>query len=173
MNFLAIDFETANHKEHSACAVGLVKVKDDKIIYQNSFLIRPPDEYFHWANIKVHGITWDDVEDAPNFKSIWNEIKVLFSDVEFLAAHNAPFDKRILNGCCSFYKIKPPNLNFNCTCQLSKKLWGLNPAKLSDVCQHFKIPLKHHEALSDATACAKIMIKAYSHKLYYPELAVY
>jgi len=29
----------------------------------------------------------------------------------------------------------------------------------NDVCYYLKIPLNHHEALSDALACAKIMIK--------------
>jgi len=34
MNFLALDFETANYYRDSACALGLVRVEDDKIVEQ-------------------------------------------------------------------------------------------------------------------------------------------
>ena len=32
MNFLALDFETANYYRDSACALGLVRVENDKIV---------------------------------------------------------------------------------------------------------------------------------------------
>jgi DNA polymerase III epsilon subunit-like protein len=31
---------------------------------------------------------------------------------------------------------------------------------LSDVCRHFDIRLKHHDAASDALACASIVLRA-------------
>ena len=41
MDFIAIDFETANHRRHSACAVGIVTVRDGKVVDRFSTLIRP------------------------------------------------------------------------------------------------------------------------------------
>ena len=32
MNFVAIDFETANESRNSACAIGITKVKGNKIL---------------------------------------------------------------------------------------------------------------------------------------------
>lgn len=160
MNFLAIDFETANQHRHSACAVGLVKVKDGKIVDKKSYLIRPPTKYFsHW-NVNVHGLRWNDVKESPTFEELWPKIRKCFRGVDYIAAHNAWFDRDVLHECCDYYGIIPPNKSFVCTCQISKKLWGLNHGGLAYVCEHFNIPLNHHEALSDSLACAKILLKA-------------
>ena len=41
---------------------------------------------------------------------------------------------------------------------------GLKPANLPSVCKALKIPLSHHDALSDAVACAKIAIAVFGKK---------
>ncbi len=158
MNFTAIDFETANHKRHSACAIGLVCVKNGKIERKKAFLIRPPEPYFRFTHI--HGITWEDVKDAPTFRELWPEIKPLIASGDFIAAHNAPFDRSVLLHTCSFYDIKPPSVEFKCTVQIARKILGIRPAGLSNVCRRLGILLNHHEALSDAIACAKIVLHA-------------
>ena len=58
MNFIAIDFETANSNRNSPCEIGIVKVellRSDK----KSFLIRPKENYFDWMNTEIHGIDED------------------------------------------------------------------------------------------------------------------
>ena len=45
-NFTAFDFETANYKRSSACAIGLVKVENGVIVEEKSFLIKPQPNYF-------------------------------------------------------------------------------------------------------------------------------
>ena len=52
--FVAIDFETANHRGDSACALGLVRVEDGAVTAAESLLIRPPDRNFSFT--WVHGI---------------------------------------------------------------------------------------------------------------------
>jgi len=37
---------------------------------------------------------------------------------------------------------------------------AIYPTKLNMVCDYLEIPLKHHDALSDAQACAKILMAA-------------
>ena len=37
MNFLALDFETANYYRDSACALGLARVENDKIVERASW----------------------------------------------------------------------------------------------------------------------------------------
>lgn len=154
--FTAIDFETADNGRDSACAVGLVRVEDEKIIRTDYRLIRPPRENMLFTYI--HGITWEEVENEPLFAEIWPGLADFFEGIDFITAHNAPFDKGVLNACCAAAGLEPPALPFVCTVKLSKKELGINPAKLSHVCHHLSIPLNHHNALSDAEACAKIMI---------------
>lgn len=156
--YVAIDFETANNKRSSACSVGLVTVSDNRIISEDVFLIKPPSKEFLFTGI--HGLTWDDVKNEKTFEELWSNIDKIISDVDFLVAHNAPFDKGVLNMCCEAYGIETPDILFICTVKLSRRLWDINPTKLNNVCDILNIELDHHEALSDARACAKIVMQA-------------
>ena len=156
--FAAIDFETANYSPDSACAIGLVVVKDSRIVRREHYLIRPTDRQFVFTYL--HGITWDDVRDAPTFAELWPTLRELITGIDFLAAHNASFDRRVLNSCCEMHRLPQPALPFVCTMRLARAFWSVYPTKLPDVCRHLKIPLKHHQADSDAEACARIVMAA-------------
>ncbi|OXU14550.1 3'-5' exonuclease [Sedimentisphaera salicampi] len=159
MNFVAIDFETANESRDSACAVGLVRVENSKVVSKVCRLINP-DTYFSSYNIAVHGITESDVVNEPTFDEVWEELKPALAGANFFVAHNAPFDKSVLTRCCEKYNMELPQKEFVCTVQVARKLWDIRPATLPDVCDRLNIELNHHEALSDANACAEIMIAA-------------
>ncbi len=158
MNFVAIDFETADYEPDSACAVGLIRVRDGQIVARAAHLIRPPRPEFIFTYI--HGISWEDVEEEPTFEELWPTIEPMFRGVDFLAAHNASFDQNVLCACCGAAGIEPPDLPFRCTMVLARQQWGIYPTKLPDVCRRLGISLHHHDASSDAEACARIMIKA-------------
>jgi len=155
--FTAIDFETADNGRDSACSVGLARVEGGKIIHTAHRLIRPPrpDILFTY----IHNISWEDVENEPDFGSVWPDLADFFKGIDFIAAHNAPFDRGVLYACCAAAGLTPPKEQFCCTVQLARKELGIKPATLSNVCHQLGIPLQHHQALSDAEACAKIMIK--------------
>ena len=157
-DFLAIDFETANYDPDSACSIGLVKVKGGRIVHREACLIKPPSRDFVFTYI--HGITWGKVAKAPTFGKLWPQVKPLFDGVDFIAAHNASFDRRVFLACCERYDIRAPMLPFTCSMQLARRTWDIYPTKLPDVCRHLRIQLDHHEALSDALACAKIVLAA-------------
>jgi DNA polymerase-3 subunit epsilon len=156
--FVALDFETADHGRDSACSVGLIRVEDDRLVQRVHYLIRPPRVTFRFAHI--HGIRWQDVEDEPTFGELWTSLQPLLQGAAFLAAHNASFDKGVLYACCDFYGMPRPLQPFVCTVQLARKTWNLHPTKLPDVCEYLGIELEHHQALSDAEACARIVIAA-------------
>ena len=155
---VAIDFETADYGADSACAVGLVRVEDGRIVRRESRLIRPPRSEF--AFTWIHGITWDDVRNQPTFGQVWPELSDIFDGVEFIGAHNAPFDRGVMRSCCAAAGLTPPDLPFKCTVQVARKTWSIRPTKLDNVCKALGIPLKHHDAASDAEACARILIAA-------------
>ncbi|MDQ2179068.1 3'-5' exonuclease [Marinifilum sp. D714] len=160
MNFTAIDFETANGKRNSACSLGLVKVENGVIIDSREWLISPPEMYFHPINVSIHGITEDDVANQPSFNYIWDEMEDYLQD-SMVIAHNASFDVSVLRACLETYGIPNPNFDYMCTVQISKYLWPSMPNhKLNTLAHLFDIPLKHHDALEDTLACAKIAIKA-------------
>jgi len=55
MNFVALDFETANADLSSICQIGLVTFKDGEPTETYSMLVDPND-YFGGINISIHGI---------------------------------------------------------------------------------------------------------------------
>jgi len=66
-----------------------------------------------------------------------------------LVAHNVSFDINILNSSLAYYNLPRPQFNFECTFQLS----GLNLKALAESLGI--VMIMHHDALSDAKACAQ------------------
>ena len=157
--FVALDFETADYSPDSACALGLVRVENHQIVQRTYSLIKPPRRKFIFTYI--HGITWEDVANQPTFGELWPTYSPMLEGIDFLAAHNASFDRSVLHRCCAAAGLEPPEIPFRCTVQLARRTWNLKPAKLNNVCDHLGITLKHHYAASDAEACALIVIAAH------------
>ena len=157
-SFVAIDFETANDNRDSACSVGLVVGREGKIEVSRTFLIRPPAPEFRFT--WVHGLDWEDVRGAPTFGELWPTLCPWIKSAEFVAAHNAPFDRSVLRACCATYGVAAPRKPFVCTVQLARSQWGIYPTTLPHVCRRLRIPLNHHESGSDAEACARIVLAA-------------
>lgn len=157
-DFAAIDFETANYQRNSACAVGIAVVRAGRIVTLERRLIRPPTREFYFTHI--HGLAWKDVQNVPTFAEVWREVFPMFADVAFLAAHNAQFDRGVLEACCQYHRLRGPAQSFVCTVNVARSVWNIYPTKLPDVCRRLRIPLEHHEAGSDAEACARIVLAA-------------
>ncbi len=159
--FAAIDFETADYGRDSACSLAVVRVEGRQIVARECRLIRPPRRTFHFTHI--HGISWRQVANQPVFAEIWPLLLPLVEGVDFIAAHNAGFDRGVLRECCFQAMLPPPLTPFQCTVRLARQTWQLRPAKLPNVCDFLQIPLQHHDAASDAEACARIVLAAMAH----------
>ena len=160
MEFVAIDFETANRDAASACALGLAIVRDGKITAKRHWLIRPPQDYFRADFTDIHGITAAAVRNCPSFKEIWPEVKP-FLEGACLAAHNARFDRSVLQASLEHYGLALPAKSFFvCTLELSRHTWKLPKNNLAAVANYLDLPLQHHQAESDALACAGILLRA-------------
>ncbi len=162
MDFIAIDFETANKNYNSACSLGMVFVKDRQIVDEKYFLIQPPSRYFHPKNIDVHGIKPQDVEHERKFDEIWPEIAHYFTD-NIIVAHNAYFDMSVLKSCLKTYRIDCPKITYICSIPISNRALRGNKVRqsLQARAAYFQIPLdNHHHALDDARVCANLVIKS-------------
>jgi DNA polymerase III subunit epsilon len=159
MDFITIDFETATKKPESAIAVGLVRYYNNRPVSTYYSLIRPPTLYIRPDFTKIHGLTVDDVRDAPDFEQIWEAEIGGFIGSFRLAAHNASFDMKVLKAVLEWYKIpKPVLLSYFCTLDLARKAWpNLKSHALDDLAKKFKINFKHHNALDDALTCGKLV----------------
>ena len=156
--FTAIDFETANRYRNSACAVGLVRVERGRIVRRAYHLIRPPFRLFQFTYL--HGIDWRMVAGERSWGELWPALAPFFKGVEFVAAHNAPFDRGVLQACCRSHGIAAPSVPFRCTVRLARATWDVRPTTLRHVADFLGLKLKHHDADSDAEACARIVLRA-------------
>lgn len=159
---VAIDFETANYESDSAIALGVSVISGDAVVETKSWLFRPPGSriFIRPDFIDIHGITPDDLEDKPFFDDVWHdEAAAYLQDADWLLAHNARFDRAVLHAVAERYRIDLPRYKWQCTVNISRATWPrLVNHKLSTVCSHLGIPLKHHDAASDAHGCAHIYL---------------
>jgi len=148
--FTALDFETAQGKRHSICQIGFVRVEQNVIIHKASVLVRPPDNFYSPNNIQVHGITPHRTQSAPTFNNLWPHLEPFIRN-QNVVAHNSAFDVSCLQQTLTFYRLQMPVFTSHCT----YKIYG---EKLNVLCNRYGIELNHHDALSDALACAKLFM---------------
>ncbi len=158
MDFVAIDFETANGRADSACQLAAVVVQASEIVAEHCWLIRPPRGYFSPRNIEIHGIRPKDVADAPNMEQVWESLAAIV-DGQVLVAHNARFDLGVLIDSLAAFDVACPELEFTCTRLLARCAWpGRSRYGLKPLGSWLGIEFQHHDALEDARCCAQIAI---------------
>ena len=160
MDFVAIDFETANSNRSSACSLGIAVVENDKIVQEKSWLIKPEPFYFDTWNTRIHGITEVHVSDKPNFQDCWVDIKSYLHN-KLVVAHNASFDISVLRNTLDFYNIEYPELRYLCTYKVARKTWDdVVNYRLDTIAKKLDLLLTHHDALQDSVVCAKVLLKS-------------
>lgn len=139
-------------------AIGITAIEDGKIVEEFYSLVNPAQE-FDYFNMCLTGITPEAVEDKPEFDGIWSSIEPIMSS-GLLIAHNAPFDMGVLAKCMRDYGIFWDfQKNYACTCSIGRKyIKGIPDHKLDTMCEYLGIELDHHNAGSDARACAQLML---------------
>lgn len=162
LDFTAIDFETANSSSASACSVGLVKVRNGRVVERVGWLIRPPaghDEFWEW-NTRIHGIRAEDVLGAASWQAQLPDL-VAFADGDALVAHNAGFDMGVIRGACAATMLACPSFDYVCSLQVARKTYHLDSYRLpvAAMAAGFE-DFHHHDALADSEACAAIMVHA-------------
>jgi DNA polymerase-3 subunit epsilon len=161
MDFVTIDFETAKYSRESACSVGLVRFTDGKEDDTFYSLICPPILYIRPDFTDIHGLTVEDVRDAPAFPDIWESQILPFIGNLPLAAHNAPFDMGVLRAVLQWYELAIPGLRYFDTLTLSRRVWPeLESHALTNLGEAFNINYKAHNALDDARTCGSIVLLA-------------
>ena len=155
VDFIAVDFETANADMGSACSIGIALVEDLRIVDSFYSLIRPRNLYFEDANVRVHGITPDMVEQAPTLNELWPDIRGMFSLHCPVVAHNAHFDMSALRLSTD---ADIPDFPFVDSMRIASPIVS-GSKSLSNCAKELCIDLRnHHNALDDAEACAEIAI---------------
>ena len=149
--FTAIDFETAQGYRWSICQVGLVRVENGIITKEINLLVQPPGNYYWERFTDIHGITPKDTLQSPTFDKIWHQVEPYIKN-QLVVAHNGfSFDFPVLEKTLEYYGMTAPFYKKQCTYKIYRD-------NLASLCNEHKIVLSHHNALSDARACAKLYL---------------
>jgi DNA polymerase-3 subunit epsilon len=160
VQYVAIDFETANSERSSACALGLALVEDGKIVERRSWLVRPRPLRFDPWNVRIHGLTERDVRNAPEFDELWRTIRTQIGE-KVVIAHNASFDFSVLRAVLDQYGLQYPKISYLCSMFVARRVWPeFSSYRLDVLAEAFGIFLNHHDPEDDATASAEIVLRA-------------
>ena len=157
LNYVAIDFETANNYPNSACSVGLVRFVDGQETASVYSLICPAKMYFipEWTE-EIHHITYGDVRNKPQFPEVWNTIVEPFLAQHPglpLVAHNARFDMNVIRSCIDYYGMPVPDLEYFDSLHVAQQTWPeLECHRLTYLGEKFLIDYNAH-----ARTCGKII----------------
>jgi DNA polymerase-3 subunit epsilon len=167
---VGIDVETACPTHGAVCSIGVAVVSAGGVICERHWLV-DPGTHFDPRFITIHGITPAMVAGAPRLRSIWTELLAAVDEAvegarppslfpidaderaPLFVAHNAQFDRRQIEAALG----TPLPFRLACTVAMSRRAFPkLGRHNLATVSAHLRIPLQHHDALSDARACALI-----------------
>ncbi|MDP9695469.1 UNVERIFIED_ORG: DNA polymerase III epsilon subunit-like protein [Arthrobacter globiformis] len=160
ISFTAIDFETANSHRGSACAVGLVKVRDGHIVDTASWLIKPPPgiDDFDPINVELHGIAEPDVQNAADWEMSLEGILQFISE-DPIVAFDAAYDASVMRTATEHQHLDLPAMDFYCALHLAQDHLTLPRHRLSDVLAALELPpVEQHEPRAHALACAQIVL---------------
>lgn len=165
LDFVALDFETANKYANSACSLAVVTVENGVITKRGYSLIKPPFMNFDPECIAIHEIQPNEVVNKPTFDKLWPAIYENHLKGKILLAHNARFDMGVLRATLDHYKIEWPNMYYACTVKISQRVWpNLENHKLNTMGAYLGYKFRHHYALDDAEVCAQVAVAAAKEK---------
>ena len=158
MNFAVIDVETANRKRNSICQIGIVVVRNREIVTRASFYLNPIDPFDEF-NIRIHKIDAEKVKNSPIFPDIYPRIEKAMSDVPVV--HHSAFDPSAIRNTAERHGLTARELTWVDSIGIAKSVWPqFKSYKLKKLCKYFDIDFKHHDAVEDAEATAKLVMIA-------------
>lgn len=160
-DFVVIDVETACSRVSSICQIGIVGFRNGLITFEYETLIDPRDQ-FSGFNTRIHGISAEHVAGQPCFAEVHDIVHGHLGG-RITVAHSY-FDKGALAAACRVHDRAVVDTTWLDSVRVAKRAWPeLSSHKLNVVSRHLGIPLKHHDALSDARAAGMIVVRAIEH----------
>ncbi len=162
--FRVLDFETTDIGAGAEIVQVAVINQDGETVLDT--LVKPQGRISSGAQ-GVHGISAEDVKDAPPFPEVYVQMTAALAG-EIVVAYNVKFEQNILKGVCkrhSLPAIKPRE--WTCAMQTYAKFWGapgrrgtFRWQKLTEACYQQKITVENaHNALGDVLMTLKLIEK--------------
>lgn len=161
LDFVAIDFETANPKRASVCQIGIAKIRSGIVTHQATMYVMPPEGHQHFAprNISIHGITRRMIDGAPDWPEVLPRITKFAGSLP-LVGHNVSVERSIIVQASEASGIEAPEFDYLCSQKLAQhRLPDADSYRLNNLVEALNLAtFTHHDAGEDAVACANLVI---------------
>jgi DNA polymerase-3 subunit epsilon len=160
VEFVAIDFETANPDLASICQVGVVRFRDGGVVDSWESLVNPKD-YFDDMNQFVHGIDESMVRNAPTWGAIHETLERWMKGA-IVVCHTS-FDRVAFHRACGKHEIEGHACAWLDSSRVVRRAWpefAHSGYGLKSVSRHLGIEFRHHDAKEDARAAGEILCRA-------------
>jgi DNA polymerase-3 subunit epsilon len=162
LDFVAIDFETANQKRGSVIQIGIAKVIDGQVTKKSSHFITPPPglERFDRHSVAVHGLTARDVVGAATWPEILDRLIRFTGDLP-LVAHSASVERSCIVQASEAHGIVAPKFRYYCSLAQAKKVYPKEAShSLGKLTKSVGLPdFDHHDAGADAEASGVLVLE--------------
>ena len=159
LRYVVVDVEGNGQQPPDLVEVATVPIVDGVVGDPSSWLVKPPRPITPIAR-RIHGLTNQQVVDAPSFAEVDDEVRRTL-DVDVLVAHNAHVDVRVLERHLDGWKC-PEVLD---TLKLAKRLRpNLDSYKLGALVEAFGLAdglpdgLVPHRATYDVLVAARLLV---------------
>ncbi len=157
-DFVVIDVETACSRVSSICQIGIVGFRDGAVMFEYETLVDPLDRFSSF-NTRIHGIEAHHVAGQPCYGDVHGTVDAHLAGRTTVA--HSYFDKGALAAACRIHGRAMVETTWLDSVRVAKRAWpALGSHKLNVVSRHRGIPLRHHDALSDARAAGMIIVRA-------------
>lgn len=149
ISFVDVETSGTSARFSRIIEIGIIRVEDNRVVREFSSLINP-QAYVDPVIESLTGITLHELENAPTFYEIKDDIKSLLAGSVFVA-HNVRFDYGFLRNEFKRYGDTFSSKHF-CSVKLARKLYpGFRSYNLDSIIERFQILCeKRHRALDDA-----------------------
>lgn len=165
LDFVAIDFETANNNPASICQIGAVKFRDGEPVDSFASLVKPHERlnlFEYEKHTELHHITKSDILEAPEWPEVLGRFESYFVEDLPLVAHRAAnADAKMMREDCILYRMPMLENGWIDTWALAKELLpNLPNHRYKTICKHFGIDMgSYHQAVDDANGAGQIPLK--------------
>lgn len=152
-DYCVLDTETTGLSPYydEIIEIGILKVRDNKIVNRYSQLIKPDYEIDPFIT-SLTGITNEMVKDMPTIESVMSDV-LSFIGMDVIIGHNTSFDIRFLN---AGFNIELDNKYMD-TVQFARKLFPeLRHHRLSDLTSYLSLSNNEHRSIADCIATKEL-----------------
>ncbi len=149
-DYVARNLENPNSRGNSICAIGMVVVKEGKVVDRLYSTINPEDR-IDKRNAAVTGIDAARIERYPTLPEYWPKVEGYLRDL-VIVSHNAKYGLAVLTRSLERYSLDVPDFRYIDTLKLCRKYMDAPSYNLGELSKSIGHQYSGRQVMGDASA---------------------